>query len=159
VWYQARGCVIVCAAVLFPVLAAEAQQRRQRPIAESADRIARETWPVERGQTDEGITIFRAQTEADAEAFKLPPPWLSDQRMGPRMNGLATHRERLMMVTPEAFRGSTLYPAGVGVDPAVIVNGVKTAWRKWQEQRVRERIQKEVDALEHNVTDESVQGN
>jgi hypothetical protein len=151
-----RGFVVVSAVVLCSVIAASAQQRRQQPIAESAERIVKETWPVERGgQTDEDVPIFRTVTEADAAAFRLPAPWLDNRRMGPRMNGLAAHRERLMMVTPEAFRGSTLYPVGVGVDPAVLINGVKTAWRRWQEQRVRERIRKEVDALESSITDGS----
>jgi hypothetical protein len=150
----------VCAVVFGPAVAAEGQQRRQAPIAESAERIARETWPVARGQqTDEGVTVFRTEIAADADAFRLPVPWLDDQRMGPRMNGLATHRERLMMTTPEAYRGSVLYPVGVGIDPAVIVNGVKHTWRRRQEHRVRERIQKEVDALKPPVTDESGQGN
>lgn len=160
VWHRARGCVIVWAVVLGSVVVPEAQQRRERPIADSADRIAQETWPVERGrQTDEGVTVFRTEIEADADAFRLPPPWLNDQRMGPRVNGSAAHRERLLMMTPEAYRRSMLYPVGVGIDPAVVVNGVKSAWRSWQEQRVRERIQKEVDALNPRVMDESVQGN
>ena len=155
-WSVIRGCVIVSALVLCSAVAAGAQQRGRRPISESAERIVQETWPVERaGQTDEGVTVFRTETEVDADAFRLPAPWLDSRRMGPRMNGVAAHRERLMMVTPEAFRGSTLYPVGVGVDPAVLVNGVKTAWRRWQEQRVRERIQKEVDALESSITDGS----
>jgi hypothetical protein len=146
--------------VLCLAAAADAQQQRRRPIAESAARIAKETWPVERGgQTEEGVAIFRAETDADADAFRLPPPWLNDQRMGPRMNGVAAHRERLMMVTPEAYRGSVLYPATVGIDPALIVNGVRSAWRQWQEHRVRERIQREVDALGTDITDESVPGN
>jgi hypothetical protein len=160
VGYRARGCVILGAVALCSVGSADAQQRRQQPIADTADQIARETWPVERGrQTEEGITIFRTETRADADAFRLPPPWLNDQRMGPRMDGLATHRERLMMTTPVAYRGSVLYPATVGIDPALIVNGVKSAWRRWQEHRVRERIQKEVDALGSHVTDEPGQGN
>jgi hypothetical protein len=151
---------VSCALALSCAGGVDAQQRRARPITESAERIARETWPVERGrQTEEGLTIFRAKTRADADAFRLPPPWLDDQRMGPRMNGLATHRERLMMTTPAAYRGSVLYPATVGIDPALIVNGVKSTWRRWQEHRVRERIQKEVDALGSHVTDEPVQGN
>jgi hypothetical protein len=151
---------VSCALVLLCGGVADAQQRRARPITDSAERIARETWPVERGTTtDEGVTIFRAETEVDTEAFKLPPPWMNDQRMGPRADGTAAHRERLRVTTPEAYRRSMLYPVGVGVDPAVIVNGVKSAWRSWQEHRVRERIQKEVDALRSRVTDESAQGN
>jgi hypothetical protein len=132
----------------------EAQQRRQRPIAEAAARIAAETWPVERGQqTEEGVTIFRTETEADPDAFRLPPPWLNNQRMGPRMPGSAAQRERLAIVTPEAFRGSVMYPAGVGIDPAAIVKGVKYPLRKWQEHQVRKRIRQELEALGVEVSD------
>jgi hypothetical protein len=133
---------------------AGAQQRRERPIAEAAERIAAETWPVERGrQTEEGVTIFHIETEADADAFKLPPPWLDDQRMGPRMPGTAAQRERLAIVTPEAFRGSVMYPAGVGIDPAAIVKAVKYPLRKWHEHRIRTRIRDELAALTGEVSD------
>jgi hypothetical protein len=160
VWAVLHRWTIACVLAYTCTGIVEAQQSRPRPIVESAARIARETWPVERGQqTDEGVTIFRTETYGDADAFRLPPPWLAEQRMGPRMPGTAAQRERLSIVTPEAFRGSVMYPAGVGIDPAAIVKAVKYPLRKWQEHRVRERIRKEVEALGSHFTDEPAPDN
>jgi len=36
----------------------------------------------------------------------------------------------------------------MSIDPAVIVNGAKSAWRDWQTARIRKRIAEEVEALE-----------
>jgi hypothetical protein len=128
--------------------AQEAPPDPARPITESAERIGRELWPQDtRVSIDEqGRPRFRESIE-----IELPPaPWVEDEKgihYRPK-GGSVYHDEYLRMMVPEAFRASTFYPIGtVSVDPATIVNGIKSAWRGWQEQRVRERIRKEVEAL------------
>jgi hypothetical protein len=120
-----------------------------RPIAASADRIARELWSADDStSTDEqGRPRFRASITVDE--FVLPPPWYeNDPTIGRyRRRGTASHQEFLSLVTPEAFRASTLNTGGVSVDPGTILGGFKSAWRSWQEKRVRERIEREVAEL------------
>ena len=53
-----------------------------------------------------------------------------------------------MMTTPEAIRTSTFYPIGVGVDPAVIVNAAKGAWRVGKTAKTRRRLPDELEAHE-----------
>jgi len=90
---------------------------------------------------------FRAKVTVDVRA--LPVPWHLTEKPGPtnpRFN--AYHQEHLMMTTPEAFRTSTFYLIGIGVDPAVIVNAAMRAWRDWQTVKIRQRIAEELWALE-----------
>jgi hypothetical protein len=114
------------------------------PIAQSADRLARQMWPIDPDALvdDDGRPRFRATVIIEDE--ELSPPWLEPYGI----HDNSVHRQFLRQVTPEGFRSSTLYPIGMSVDPATIVNGVKSAWRSWQEQRIRERIRKEVEQLE-----------
>ena len=120
-----------------------------RPIAESAERIARELWSIdESASTDEqGRPRFRASVTVDE--FVLPPPWYeTDPAIGRfRRPGTAYHQEFLSVVTPEAFRASTFNAGGVSVDPGTVFDGFKSAWRSWQERRARERIEREVAEL------------
>jgi hypothetical protein len=132
-----------------------------RPIAESAERIARQLWSVDdSASTDEqGRPRFRASVTVDE--FVLPPPWYETDPSSSRFRrpGTLYHQEFLSVVTPEAFRGGTLngaaVGAGVSVDPGTIVDGFKSAWRGWQERRVRERIEREVAELRARAAAES----
>jgi len=128
-----------------------------RPIADSAERIARELWSVDDSEsTDEqGRTRFRASITVDE--FVLPPPWYeTDPAIGRfRRPGTLYHQEFLSVVTPEAFRASTFNAGGVSVDPGTMFDGLKSAWRSWQEKRVRERIEREVAELRARAAAES----
>ena len=105
-----------------------------RPIADSAERIARELWSVDDSEsTDEqGRPRFRASITVDE--FVLPPPWYeTDPAIGRfRRPGTLYHQEFLSVVTPEAFRGGTLngaaVGAGVSVDPGTVFDGIKSVW-------------------------------
>jgi hypothetical protein len=121
-----------------------------RPVTESAARIARELWPTEvQGSVDEhGLPRFRATVTENV--VELPPPWHGTDRSTVRIRwrgGNLHHHEFLAAVTPEQFRSSVLYPAGVSIDPVAVIDGVRSVWRNWQEHRVRTRIQKELEEL------------
>ena len=122
-----------------------------RPIAETAERIARELWPADVSSSidDQGRPRFRATVTVDE--FALPVPWQEvDANRAPfkPRGGNLHHHQFLAQVTPEEFRSSVLYPTGITVDPGEMFNGLKSAWRSWQEKRVRERIGKELKELE-----------
>jgi len=125
-----------------------AAPEKPTPIADTADRISRALWPTQADPTVQpNMPVFRANVTVDVWA--LPVPWHLTERPGPtnrRFNGY--HQEHLMMTTPEAFRTSTFYPIGVGIDPATIVNGAKKAWRDRQAAKIRQRIAEELAALE-----------
>jgi hypothetical protein len=121
-----------------------------RPIAETAERMARELWPTDVSSSidDQGRPRFRAT--ATVNEFGLPVPWQDvDANRAPfkPRGGNLHHHQFLAQVTPEEFRSSVLYPAGITVDPGEMFNGLKSAWRSWQEKRVRERIAKEMEEL------------
>ena len=125
-----------------------AEPAKPTPITETANRLAKSLWST---QADPAVPpntpVFRSQVTVNA--WPLPTPWHLTDQPGPRnrrFNGY--HEEHLMMTTPEAFRTSTLYPIGAGIDPAVILNGSKRIWRDWQTARIRQRIAKEIEALE-----------
>jgi hypothetical protein len=132
-----------------------------RPIAESAERIARDLWSVDdSASTDEqGRPRFRSSVTVDE--FELPPPWYETDPASGRFRrpGTLYHQEFLSIVTPEAFRGGTLngaaVGAGVSVDPGTVFDGFKSAWRNWQERRVRERIEREIAELRARAAAES----
>ena len=130
------------------VAAQSAEPEKQTPITDTANRIAKDLWST---QADPVVLpntpVFRANVTVDAWA--LPTPWHLTEKPGPtnpRFNGY--HQEHLMVTTPGAFRTSTFYPIGIGIDPAVIVNGAKRAWRDWQTAKIRQRIAEELEALE-----------
>jgi hypothetical protein len=119
------------------------------PIADAAERIAREMWPD--GLPDqiqsEGST-FRLNIHAPEVAVRAP--WIDDDPPLPRRptGGSIYHEEMLRHMVPEEFRASTFYPVGVSVDPATIVNGIRGVWRDWQVWRIRAQIARELAELE-----------
>jgi hypothetical protein len=140
----------VCACLGVGVRAQEAPQRPPpAPITESAERLARELWPIDgRGLMDErGRPPFRSSVTATP--LVLPLPWLETDAAWRRFQrpGRLYHNEFLSVVTPEAFRGGVFTAAEVRVDPGEMYGGVKKAWRSWQARRVRERIAREVADL------------
>jgi hypothetical protein len=123
---------------------AERAPRAPGPIAESTDRIARETWPTDAWSftiDEDGRPRFRSGVTAT-----LPPPlWqLTPGDTSPvPSRGALSHREMVAAVTPEAFRGNVLY--SVSVDPGAIYNGITKAWRDWQARRIHERVTQELE--------------
>jgi hypothetical protein len=115
------------------------------PIAESTDRIARETWPTDAWSftiDEDGRPRFRSGV-----TVTLPPPlWhLTPGDTSPvPARGALTHREMLGAATPEPFRDNVMYP-GVSVDPGAIYHGIAKAWRDWQARRIHERVTKELE--------------
>lgn len=160
-----RTCVLAIIGVICLGGAVRAQDASQtppaRPIAETAERLARELWPLEvTSRVDqEGRPRFRANiTETQ---IVLPPLWGPPDKawipVPPR--GSIYHQEFLAMVTPEAFRASTLYPMGIGVDPGAIFQGLKQAWGDWQEERVRKRVERELAEFLARVAAQSTTDN
>jgi hypothetical protein len=118
--------------------------RAPGPVAESTDRIARETWPTDAWSFTidaDGRPRFRSGVTAT-----LPPPlWqLTPGDTSPvPARGAITHREMLDAMTPEPFRDNVLY--SVSVDPNAIYHGIVKAWRDWQARRIHERVTKELE--------------
>jgi hypothetical protein len=123
---------------------AERAPRAPGPIAESTDRIARETWPTNAWSftiDEDGRPRFRSGVTAT-----LPPPlWqLTPGDTSPvPVRGALSHREMVSAVTPEAFRGNVMY--SVSVDPGAIYHGIVSAWRDWQARRIHERVTQELE--------------
>ena len=96
--------------------------------------------------------IFRLRIEA----LELEPAW-KDRSMVPpyvRTWFRLSHHEYLeqadhLSPTPEVFRGATLAPSGVPVDPLVrmLVKEIKAARRAAQEKRARRTVGEELAAL------------
>ena len=124
-----------------------------RPIAESAERLAHELWPIE--VDEQGRPRFRAGVTI--QRFVLPLPWVDPEAQPslfrPR-GGSLLHHQFLEAVTPEAFRASTLFPIGITVDPGAMYQDFKAMWRRWQEQRVRARVAKELEEFRARIPPE-----
>jgi hypothetical protein len=95
-----------------------------------------------------GRPVFRVRVEAWTFTYKA---WEEPAKGVPsyvRPSMPLAHYEYLQMVTPEAFRASTLYPGmiGVGFDPGQL----KDLFTKWhraaQERSAREEVRRDVDA-------------
>ena len=120
--------------------------REPGPIAESADRIAREWWPTEPGSftiDEQGRPRFRTGTTETL----LTPPWqLSplDLSLTPA-RGAISHKEMVRMMTPQEFSTPLI---STSTDPGAMYNAMKKAWRDWQARRIHERVEKEVEELE-----------
>jgi len=153
---QLRGVLAVLA--LCSVIPAGAQERpaagpavtpSPTPIADAAEQIARDLWPVS----------FLDEVRSEGSTFRLNihvpeadvrPPWLQDPDPVTRrpIGGSLYHQQMLEAIVPEEFRGSTFYTPGVSVDPATIVNGIRGMWHDWQTRRIREQIARELAELE-----------
>jgi hypothetical protein len=140
------GGLLLCLSANLSAQEARTEESSQ-PITESAERIGRELWPTEMviSIDEQGRPRFRSGITVDIP----PPPWVLDDEGGIHFRpfGGAYHSEFLYQVTPEAFRAGTLYPCCIGFDPGLVKDAIKSAWHSYQERRVRERIQKEVDEL------------
>ena len=117
----------------------------QRPIAESAERIAREIWSVDPPPfyiDEEGRPRFRSGVTE-----MVPPPlW----RLAPDMSltparGAISHKEMLRVMTPKEFSPPLI---SASVDPGSVYNSFKQGWRDWQARRIHERIEREREELE-----------
>ena len=116
------------------------------PIAESADRIAREWWPTDQSNftiDEQGRPRFRGNV---TETAPLPPWQLTPDLTPVPALGAISHQEMLRQMTPQEF--STPPLVGASVDPGSIVNGFKKAWRDWEARKVHERVMKELEELD-----------
>ena len=61
----------------------------------------------------------------------------------------ASHHEFLEQVTPEEFRGATLYPIGIHVEQVIdfLVKDIKAANRKKREANAREEVRRALEEL------------
>jgi hypothetical protein len=104
------------------------------------------TIPAEPGET--GRPVFRVKVQAWAFTYK---PWEEPQKGIPSYIRPAMplpHYEFLQMVTPEAFRASTLYPGMIGFsfDPGA-VKKFFADWRHAAAQRsAREEVRRDFEA-------------
>jgi len=126
----------------------EREPRAPGPIAETADKLARELWPEQAASNssvvdEQGRPRFRSAT---TETAPRPSWWLSpeDKSIVPS-RGAISHQEMVRFMTPQEF--STPLIAG-SVDPGSIMNEMKKAWRDWQARRIHERVTKEREELE-----------
>jgi hypothetical protein len=126
-----------------------AQERSQTPapgpIADSAERIARELWPTDATSfyvDEEGRPRFRSGVTESIP----PPPWqpAKDLSLTPA-RGAISHKEMLRVMTPQEFSTPLI---SASVDPGHIYNGIKRTWRERQARRIRERIIRELEELE-----------
>jgi hypothetical protein len=140
--------VLVASAVwLSSILQAEESRmpRAAGPIAESANRIARDWWPTEPASftiDEEGRPRFRTGTIETVPA----PPWrLSPEDPLTPARGAISHQEMVRMMTPQAFSTPLI---SVSTDPGALYNDIKKGWREWQARRIHERVGKELEAFE-----------
>ena len=124
---------------------AQAQDGAERPVAESANRIARELWPTDPSTfpiDEEGRARFRSGVSETLP----PPPWqlAHDSSLTPA-RGAISHKEMVRIMSPVEF--STPLISG-SVDPGNIYNDFKRAWSDWQARRIHERVVRELEELE-----------
>jgi hypothetical protein len=121
------------------------QTPAQRPIAESAERIAREFWPIDSATfsvDEEGRPRFRSGVIEPVP----PPPWQPGRDLSlPPARGAISHREMLRMMTPPMFSTPLI---SASVDPADVYNGFRRAWRDWQARRIHERVVRELEEFD-----------
>jgi hypothetical protein len=121
--------------------------RESGPIAESANRIARDWWPTEPASftiDEQGRPRFRTGTSATL----LSPPWqLSPDDPLPPARGAISHQEMVRMMTPQEFSTPLI---SASADPGAVYNEIRKAWRDWQARRIHERVVKELEEFERN---------
>lgn len=117
----------------------------QRPIAESAERIAREFWPIDAAPfsvDQEGRPRFRTGVTETVP----PPPWQPAQDISlTPARGAISHKEMVRMMTPMEFSTPLI---SASVDPGDIYNAFRRAWRGSQARRIHERVTREIEELE-----------
>ena len=119
--------------------------REPGPIAESANRIARDWWPTDPASftiDEEGRPRFRTGIIETLPA----PPWRPspDDPLTPA-RGAISHQEMLRVMTPQEFSTPLI---SVSTDPGSIYNNIRKAWRDWQARRIHERVVKELEEIE-----------
>jgi hypothetical protein len=125
----------------------------EHPIAESADRIARDIWPTDApsfSTDEEGRPRFQSGVTET-----LPPPaWrlTRDFTVTPG-RGAISHEEMVRMMTPMEFATPLISRT---VDPGSIYNDFKRAWREWQARRIHERVVRELEELERLRAEEEL---
>ena len=117
----------------------------QGPIAESAERIARELWRTDAAPfsvDEEGRPRFRTGVTETLS----PPPWQPAQDLSlTPVRGAISHKEMLRMMTPQEFSTPLI---SATVDPGDVYNDFRRAWRDWQARRIRARVTRELEELE-----------
>ena len=115
------------------------------PIAESAERLAREFWETHAPSSsvdERGRPTFRTGVTESLP----PPPWQPARDLSlPPAQGAISHKEMLRVMTPQAFSTPLI---SASADPGDIYNGFKRAWRNWQERRIHERVTRELEEFE-----------
>jgi hypothetical protein len=102
--------------------------------------------PAEPDET--GKPVFRVRVQAWAFTYK---PWEEPQKGVPsyiRPSMPLAHYEFLQMVTPEAFRASTLYPGmiGVTIDLDAMVRRLRNRHHEAEERRAAEEVRRDFEA-------------
>jgi len=114
---------------------------RSPSIVESAARIVRELWgPGAGGDPLTDVSVWRsgAREGGDDGAVRSRRPFY--------------HAQFLSAVTPEAFRTGTFYTPSIGFDPGALARSLETRWRRWQETRIRRRVERELCAVDPERT-------
>ena len=144
-----RRPALLAALALCASPALHAQERTawsaERPISKSAERIARELWPIAVATStldEEGRPRFRS----GITVTMLPPPWRLTPDTAPTpARGAISHQEMVRMMTPQQYSTPMV---GGSVDPGSIVQSIRSAWRDWQARRIQKRIMRELEELE-----------
>jgi hypothetical protein len=117
----------------------------QRPVAESAERIARELWPSDAPTfsiDDGGRPRFRGGVTETVPS----PPWQPGQDLSRTpARGAISHKEMVRMMTPMGFSTPLI---STSVDPGDIYHDFKRTWRDWQARRIHERVVRELEELD-----------
>ena len=117
----------------------------ERPISTSAERIARELWPIAVATStldEEGRPRFRSGITVTT----LPSPWRLTPDTAPiPSRGAISHQEMVRVMTPQEY---STPPIGGSADPGSIFRGIRSAWRDWQARHIQKRIMRELEELE-----------
>src|SRR4026209_1186854 len=145
-----RRPVLLAALALCASPALHAQEGRvwpaERPISESAERIARELWPTDVATStidEEGRPRFRPGITITI----LSPTWQLTPDTAPTPSrGAISHQEMVRMMTPREYSAPPI--GGASVDPGSIFQGIRSDWRDRHARRIDKRITRELEELE-----------